>query len=641
MTNAGILAMVVNRMGGIPVIRAFAFSLLSCLAIGVVHAEAAPDLTIRFPSYRVSYAVNGDGSFTETRYWEKTILKQTAVSRAKQTAVTFSTSIQTAEVIDAYTRKADGRRIDSPKSNFQVETNTGKEKDAPVFSDQTTVTTVFPEVEVGDTVVFSYRLTAREPMFPGHFSVAEVYPRTVAYDDVNIRIDAPAALWAQYEARQLTALPVLERDGRRILEWTYQNRTPVVSKRRNYSVYDVDKDPGFAFSTYRDYAAIAAAYGERAVPKAAVTARVRKLAEEIAGDRKAPRDIARAFYDWVAVNISYAGNCIGIGAVLPHDIDFILDNRMGDCKDHATLLQALLAAKGIASTQALVNANNVYKLPKIPVASIVNHVINYIPAFDLYADSTSSSTPFGLLPFGDADKPVLLVDGHRADNRTPPNPMAANQQIMKTVASVDADGSVRGEVQVSLKGMWAAESRDRMRRLSKSDEEDIVQNVFKRQGYIASGSFEKDDPKDLLDSHRYGARFEVKNLLPPGPGAFAIAPMFFSEAPVGSFIVGALQEDSIDDAGEDGTCHAGRSVEEYRYTFPKGMKILAVPDDFRVANDFSTYTATYRLKGRTLEVRRVIEDRTRGHVCSAAVFAAEREFARKALPNLKAQVLYK
>ena len=30
---------------------------------------------------------------------------------------------------------------------------------------------------------------------------------------------------------------------------------------------------------------------------------------------------------------------------LPRDLTFVLDNKMGDCKDHATLLQALLAAK--------------------------------------------------------------------------------------------------------------------------------------------------------------------------------------------------------------------------------------------------------------------------------------------------------
>ncbi|MGO4779545.1 transglutaminase family protein, partial [Lysobacter sp. 2RAB21] len=141
--------------------------------------------------------------------------------------------------------------------------------------------------------------------------------------------------------------------------------------------YKVEDFPGYAFSTFRSYGQIAAAYGERALPKAAPTPRVRKLADEIAAGKKDQREVAKALYEWVSTNIQYAGNCIGLGAVVPRDQEFVLDNRIGDCKDHATLLQALLAAKNVPATQALINAGNVYQLPDIPVASSVNHVLNY------------------------------------------------------------------------------------------------------------------------------------------------------------------------------------------------------------------------------------------------------------------------
>ena len=32
---------------------------------------------------------------------------------------------------------------------------------------------VFPDVEVGDSVGLAYRIVETEPMFPGHFSLAE------------------------------------------------------------------------------------------------------------------------------------------------------------------------------------------------------------------------------------------------------------------------------------------------------------------------------------------------------------------------------------------------------------------------------------------------------------------------------------
>lgn len=615
---------------------------LLCLrgpAMAADAAEDGPDLGSRISRYSLVFTVNEDGSFTEEREMAVTILKEREIKSVKQTSITFSTSIQKADVIEAYTKKPDGRRLDAPKANLQVEANSGQGQNAPAFSDLTTLTVVFPDVEVGDTLVFSYRLSASEPMFPKHFSTQEFYPKTVAYDDVRIRFDAPASLWTQHQARNLRQVTDAVKEGRRILEWTYANPKPPKSQRKNFSAYDIEQEPGVAFSTFHDYAGIAAAYGTRAIPKAAPTDRIRKLADEIAADRKSPRDIARALYDWVATNITYGGNCIGIGAVVPRDLDIVLNNRMGDCKDHATLLQALLAAKGIESTQALVNAGTAYRLSKVPVVTMVNHVINYIPSLDLFLDSTSSSTPFGILPFSDADKPVLLVEGFREGLRTPSDPIGLNEQVMKTTATIRDDGSVKGEVRVSLKGRYAANVRAGMKFMNKETEAELVRNMFKQSGYIASGSFDKDDPAGLIETYRYGAKFEVAGLVKyPGVGAFALNPLIFNEAPIWRYVGGALQHD---DETPEGACSNGRSIEEYVITLPKKMKVLGLPENTKLANSFLSYEASYVRKGNVLTVRRVFDDRTRGNLCTRQTGEAYRDFANKVLPNLKAQVIYK
>lgn len=598
----------------------------------------SPELFTRFEHAYTTYYLNEDGSSVESHDWAMKVLKENAVANAKRASITYSTSIQSAEVVEAYTRKADGRRIDAPKSNYQLEVNSGKDKDAPVFSDLTTLTVVFPEVTVGDTVVFAYKIMQTEAIFPGHFSTMGYFPRNFAYDDIRIRFDAPASLWFQYEVREMVEKEHIEKNGRKIIEWTFQNKEPIKSKRSDYSVYDVEKDPGYAISTFKSYAEIAAAYGKRALPKAAVTERIRTLAEEIVKDKKTPREQARALYDWVAINISYAGNCIGVGAVVPHDIAFILDNRMGDCKDHATLLQALLAAKGINSTQALVNAGTAYRLARIPVVSMVNHVINYIPGMNLYADSTSETTPFGMLPFSSADKPVLLVEGFKEGARTPPLPLGSNRQHMKSILKINPDGSVSGDIEVSLKGTFAVNTRDRFRHMPKDQEDELVKNVFKSGGYIASGKIVRDDATELLDNYKYKVKFDLKEFIQrPGAGAFGIYPLFSSDAPIHSFLRGAIEfEETVDTS-----CSSGYSEEEYVYQFPKNMKILSVPDNMSLSNNVLSYRASYRLKGNTLTVNRILDDKTPGNVCSPAIANAYKEFAAKALQNVKAQVVYK
>lgn len=596
------------------------------------------DLLSRFGHYYATFVINVDGTAVESHEWSKTVLKESALESSKRASVSYSTSAQTAEVVAAYTSKADGRRIDVPKDNYQVEVNSGKGKDSPVYSDWTTLTVVFPDVAVGDSVVFAYKITQTEAMFPNHYSTAQVFHAQTAHDDVRVRFDYPSSLWVQHEARGMKETENSTRGERKIVEWHYANPQPATSKRRDFSVFDPDMEVGYAFSTFRSYADIAAAYGARALPKAAVTDRVTTLAAEIVKDKTAQKEQARALYEWVATNITYAGNCIGIGAVVPRDLSFILDNKMGDCKDHATLLQALLAARGIQSTQALVNAGSTYRLQKIPVVSTVNHVITYLPAFDLYVDSTSDSTPFGMLPFNDQDKPVLLVEGFRDGIKTPAAPIGSNRQHAKSVIRIASDGSASGSVEVFQNGQGAAQSRAWARRMSKDVEADLVKNIFRRQGMIGSGSFEKDDPTGLADTYRYKASLNAEKFLKfPGAGAFHITPPLGIVTSLGDLLQSAMEPE----AEADIACWGGTAVEDYVIVLPRTLKILAIPDNMKIANDFLSYSATYKLKGNVLTVKRTLDDRTKGNVCSPQIVAEYKKIAGKVLDNLKEQVLYK
>jgi transglutaminase-like putative cysteine protease len=595
------------------------------------------ELQTRFGYYHATYFINTDGTAIESHEWSKTVLKETALESSKRASVSYSTSAQKAEVIAAYTLKADGKRIDVPKDNYQIEVNSGKGKDSPVYSDWTTLTVVFPDVAVGDKVVFSYKLVQTEPMFPKQYSTTQYFYDQIAHDDVRVRFDYPASMWVQYEARGMKETANETKGNRKIIEWSYANPKPLKTERRDYSVFDSDKVVGLSFSTFKTYADIAAAYGERALPKAAVTERISKLAAEIVKDKTAPKEQARVLYEWVATNITYAGNCIGIGAVVPRDTSFILDNKMGDCKDHATLLQALLAARGIKSTQALLNAGSAYQLAKIPVVATVNHVINYLPAFDLYVDSTSDSTPFGLLPYGDEDKPVLLVEGYKDGAKTPVPPIGSNKQHVKSVAKIAPDGSVTGNIEISLHGINAVQTRSWMRDITKEAEEDLVKNMYRQQGMIGSGKLVKDDPKELTDNYHYKANFNAEKFIKlPGAGAFYIFPPLNISTPIISFLQTAMEPEEV-----DVTCSSINATEEYVIELPKTVKVLSIPDNIKLANDFVSYTATYKLKGNVLTVKRTLNDRTKGNVCKPQVFVEYKKIAEKAIDNLKEQVLYK
>lgn len=114
--------------------------------------------------------------------------------------------------------------------------------------------------------------------------------------------------------------------------------------------------------------------------------------------------------------------------MVPRDTAFVLENKIGDCKDYATLMQALMAARGIKSEQALINSGYSYKLPKVPLVMAVNHVINYVPSLNLFFDATATQMPFGILSPSVAGKPVLLVDNYVEGKMTPNFPPDFNTQ---------------------------------------------------------------------------------------------------------------------------------------------------------------------------------------------------------------------
>ncbi|MDB5804239.1 MAG: hypothetical protein JWN73_1561 [Betaproteobacteria bacterium] len=612
-------------------------------AAGLAHAQGEPiDVLTRTVRYVDEYRVNLDGTFEEIVTSEVKMLKPEGVERASQAAIGYNRSIQRARVTAAYTRKADGRRIDAPPGNILLDVGTGASRDPAQGNDYTQLAVAFPQVEVGDTTVLEYSLATVEALFPGHFSIASTVSRDIAFDTLVFRVDAPAALWAQAEAVGMRETANAEKDGRRVREWTYSNPRPLRSRRGPGAIYDPRRETAFYFSTLRGYGDIAAAYGVRASPKAAVTPRIRKLADEIAagkGKPGDPREQARALYDWTARNIEYSGNCIGLGAVVPHDTDYILDIKTGDCKDHSTLLQALLAARGIKATQALVNADNGYQLPAVPVVSMVNHVINYLPDFNLFIDSTSADSPFGMLPFADQDKVALLVDGYKEGMKTPAAPPGSNEQAMKTLVSVAGDGTMSGTVEVNLRGTYAATIRTQIRNMSQDAKEGFVRNMFRSGGRLGSGALKADDPQERLPAYHYASDFEVLGLLPlPAAGAFTIYPLMVNPSSVSTFVGDNAQEP---DPANQATCNGGRSSEEYVFTLPKSVQVQSLPPNVNLTEGAVSYTASYALKDNVLSVKRIIDDRTPGSVCSPAVLAGKHALAAKVAADLQGLVVYK
>ena len=197
------------------------------------------------------------------------------------------------------------------------------------------------------------------------------------------------------------------------------------------------------------------AYRAAALPKAAVTPEIVSLANEITKGIEDKKAQAIAIDAWMKKNIRYVAVYLSLGRVIPNDASAVLRNKFGDCKDKATLMSALLAAKGIASEEVLINLGNAYTLPEPPTMAVLNHVILYLPELDLYADPTVTQSAFGVLAPEAYDKPVVRVSAAGATlARTPAMTAQHHTYHVRTVINVAADGAVSGRTEESGTGVF-------------------------------------------------------------------------------------------------------------------------------------------------------------------------------------------
>jgi len=599
--------------------------------------EAGPEQfvgSVRYDKYHEKYEVNPDGTYTMTMDFICSVLTEEGVKAAGHASLNYSASLDKAEILSAYTIKKDGRRIKVPPSNLQ-------ERDAvmgggPMFSDFKAKTIIFPDLSVGDKIAYSYKRIRKKPLFPGNFSLTHVFYRSAVCDDAKIIISVPVNSMAlQVYARDVRGGRVEDREGRMQWIWSFENHE--IGKPEIGAVDPLDYCPLIVVSSFKDYGALASAYEKQASPKGQTTEKIRRLAKELTAGAGTDLEKAKIICTWVAKNIRFAGNYMGIGSIVPHDAEQVLGNKLGDCKDQVVLLHALLASVGIESTAVLVNGGLSFKLPVIASPEAITHVIIYIPHLDVYFNPASEFTPFGLLPLNLCDKPVIHTGNFRGIQRTPRVSYKDQSSTMRMVLHINDDGSADGEVANEETGLISAAVRQYMASIQPNMEDTLVRKVLEQGGFTGTGTLTKGDPRVLSGKYDYSFKFHLTGAFDiPGPGAIRVTPVW----PSGSSILANFCGINLPERTLDYVCMGHISTEEFKIYFPKGVKITSLPKAAHLANGRSRYDSTYQHDGKTITVVRRFEHGVQGPVCTPEDDRENRSMGLEVLKDLKAQIIY-
>jgi transglutaminase-like putative cysteine protease len=584
------------------------------------------------------YVVEPDGSYRLSVDHAKTIVQQRALRTHGQYTISYNRTLDEVLSLEAWTVKPDGRRVPVQPGQVQDQQEAAAAPgEAPLFEDTRLKVVLFPEAAVGDQLVVRYVVRRKAALFPGQFEDLSWSP---FYLNKNFMLiyDMPASMPLHADAVGFVAVPGESPPGRRRYQWRYVNGDNERLEAGSVSYLDYGKR--LAVSTFADYADFAGAFRAGtagAAGNAGTSPAIAALARRLTAGLPDARARALALSDWVRHNIRYVGVYVGPGGVVPHPPATVLENRYGDCKDHAGLLEALLAMAGIESTSALVNSGNAYRLPEAPTLGVFNHMITYVPSLDLYLDPTAESVGAGYLSAGMLGKPVLLLKtGTFA--MTPILQPERNRST--TWFDIRRDGRSSFRLSKLASGALAEPWRSALRDARQAERAAFAQRMLQGLGQKSRGVFDAEGGARAgagQDGDEYRMSFSGTSdgfLDLPGPSALATTYDFWGGLAEAVFNLGQESE-----RRQDFVCPAIDHEDETGFRLPKGVRILALPRAVSLMDGGIYYRASYARRGNEVLVKRRLTFRHGRATCTPSDFRAMQPALERIVRDLRAQIV--
>jgi transglutaminase-like putative cysteine protease len=603
-----------------------------CLSVFFsLHAYAATHY--RYEKVDSRIVIEKDATFTKTDDVTLRLLDEEGVKIQGQQAFYYNSKFDKLTILSAYTLKPTGQKIPVDLKKGQFDQPLPVAAEAPMYTEARQISLIFPNLAPGDRIVYQVSLQRHTPQFPNAVEVSLQYPRSVVYDKALIRITMPNDLPLFFDVQGLTEKAAHKGTATLTRYWEYHH--PVKIEPEQQVANPLTSEPHLFLTSFPTYQAAAQAYEARAIDKHVVTPQIQALADRLTKGHVGTQARARAIYNWVSQNIRYVAVYFGAGAVVPHPASDILANRYGDCKDHATLLQTLLKAAGIESSTALIYSGYQYQPQKIALMHAFNHAITYIPALDIFVDSTAEGAPFGILPQAQAQSPSLIT--HTGEIRTTP---AAGPKNTAVYYQSTIHYNKEGQASHQITARYHGESSLYSRYITRGETPDrLLESLMRYYELHGTGTFDPGQPTHLDQDHVIKIALNLDDqLIIPGPAGLTIPSSYgiYNFMGMPSFIL-----TEKDNRTRDFICTSVPLNADYALTLPAQVKILAIPKDKHIDTDEVHYHATYTQSGQTILVKRTLAITPAQNFCSPSDIKRLKPVMREIIRDLKSQIVYR
>ena len=337
---------------------------------------------------------------------------------------------------------------------------------------------VFTNLEKGDAVYIRYRIVsyANGRMAREHwdnyafntFVPAEISryvllaPKNLAVDVKTVNFDLPA------KTRDI--------DDFKLYTWETFNEPAM--KQESIMPRRVDVGKNLYVSTIHDWQDIAGWYADlSSIQAKQQDYEVQQAVQTLfpAGQTFTPLQKAQKIYEFVVKNIRYSSVSFRQSAFMPQKASKVLQTKLGDCKDLATLYAAMAREAGLEANLVLLSTrdNGEQALP-LPAVDF-NHCIVKVNAGGQvwYLELTDANLPFGSLPNSDIRGLALEIPYNGAgakpgifqlhpDNRTPDYRRQTVQIAIKNRdLAISVNTTLSGALTGNLRETYATLNREK------------------------------------------------------------------------------------------------------------------------------------------------------------------------------------
>jgi hypothetical protein len=331
----------------------------------------------------------------------------------------------------------------------------------------------------------------------------------------------------------------------------------------------------------------------------------------------------RALAEFVQHDIRYVAIELGIGGWQPHPAAEIYSHHYGDCKDKATLLRSMLHEIGVDSYQVAINTRRGSITPQTPAYRGFDHEITAIKLPDglsdpslvatlqnprlgriLFFDPTDDMTPFGQIR-GElqASYALVVTPGGGDLIQLPQQPSAMNSIARTATLTLDADGTLRGNVQEVRLGDRASAERWRLRTVT-NDKDKIkpIENLL--AGSLSSFHITKASLTNLSLADRpfgFDYSFESERYAKNAGGLLLVRPRVIGVKAQGILETKEPRKFPIEFEGPS------RDTDKFEITIPPGYEVDDLPPPVDADYSFASYHSKTEVKDNVIGYTRTFE----------------------------------